>query len=261
MFYTKIKTPQNVYIKYPLAGLGKRIPASIIDILIVVGYWYFMYAVFYQVLEKKYDYFGMDNEEYEKIRNYNRNLTVVFILITLPSYIYHFLCENFMDGQSFGKRVMKIKVVKLDGTQPDFHAIAIRSAFRLVDVYFMGGILGIFSIILGKKGQRLGDLAAGTTVISLSDKVTLDSISWDDEKVNEKHETIFENITLLTDKDIDLIIKALESKTDLDNDILMKLALKIKQKISYPEDIKKPEEFLSRVVESYKKADFKEEIL
>jgi len=261
MFYTRIKTPQNVYIKYPLAGLGKRIPASMIDFLIVIAYWYFIYAVFYEVLEKKYDYYGMNNEEYEKIKNYNRNLTVAFILITLPCYIYHFLCENFMDGQSFGKRLMKIKVVKLDGTQPDFHALAIRSAFRFVDVYFMGGILGVFSIILGKRGQRLGDLAAGTTVISLSDKVTLDSISLDDEKAIEKQELILENITLLSDKDIDLIMKALESKSDLDNEILRKLALKIKQKISYPEEINKPEEFLTRVVQSYKKADFKEEIL
>lgn len=261
MFYTKIKTPQNVYIKYPLAGLGKRIPASMIDFLIVVAYWYFIYAFFYEVLEKKYDYYGMNNEEYDKIKNYNRNLTIAFVLITLPCYIYHFLCENFMDGQSFGKRFMKIKVVKLDGTQPDFHALAIRSAFRLVDVYFMGGILGVFSVILGKKGQRLGDLAAGTTVISLSDKITLESISWDDERVNEKEVAILENITLLSDKDIDLIKKALESKTELDSDTLMKLALKIKEKINYAEDIKKPEEFLTRVVESYKKADFKEEVL
>lgn len=262
MFYIKIRTTQNVYIKYPLAGLGKRIPATIIDFFIVFAYWYFVYVVFNEVLEKKTDDINnFNNEDYERANTYNRNLTVAFILITFPCYIYHFLCENFMDGQSFGKRLMKIKVVKLDGTQPDFHSLAIRSAFRLVDVYFMSGIIGIFSIIMGKKGQRLGDISAGTTVISLSEKLTLDSISWEDEKAKDKHKTILKNITLLSDKEIDLIAKVLESKSDLDKETLMKLALKIKQKISYPDEIKNPEEFLTRVVQSYKEADFKEEIL
>ncbi|MCX8081443.1 MAG: RDD family protein [Bacteroidia bacterium] len=264
MFYIKIRTTQNVYIKYSLSGLGQRIPAAIIDFLIVFAYWYLLYVIFFDVLYHKYDYFRNiehDLKEYERVRKYNENLTIVFILITFPCYIYHFLCESFMDGQSFGKKMMNIKVVKLDGTQPDFYAIAIRSAMRLIDVYFMGGIVAVFSIISGKKGQRLGDISAGTTVISLSDRVTLDMISWEEKNDPKEKKPLFENITLLTDDDIDLIDKALKNREVLGSEYLMKLSKKIKEKISYREKIKDPVAFLSKVLESYKKVEFNEEIL
>src|SRR5690606_34920667 len=88
------------------------------------------------------------------------------ILFYLPVIFYHLLCEVFMDGQTFGKKAIDIKVVKLDGSQPSVGSYFLRWLLQIVDLPFFGAI-GIITILVNGKGQRVGDLAAGTTVISL----------------------------------------------------------------------------------------------
>jgi uncharacterized RDD family membrane protein YckC len=141
-----IQTSQNIAIEQPVASIGERIVAAAIDLLIL-----FIYLMIISLLASP------------------KNSTVAFIILLLPAFFYQLICELAMDGQSWGKKIMKIKVVKIDGTQPGFTTYLIRWIFRLVDVLILFGGVAAIVIIINGKGQRLGDLVANSTVIRIKD--------------------------------------------------------------------------------------------
>lgn len=151
-----IQTAQNVTIEYETAGVGERILAAMVDYIILFAY------AFLVILA------------YVAARDYIKNFTAAFfILMALPAFLYDLICETAMDGQSFGKKLIGIKVVKLDGTQPSVGSYLLRWVLRIVDISFLGGTVAVITILLNGKGQRLGDIAAGTTVIRLKQSVKM----------------------------------------------------------------------------------------
>jgi uncharacterized RDD family membrane protein YckC len=85
----------------------------------------------------------------------------------LALHAYYFLPELFWDGRSFGKWAFGLRVTMLDGRPNDPYAILIRTLLRLIDFVpglYLGGLL-VCWITGPRKRQRLGDLAAGTTVV------------------------------------------------------------------------------------------------
>jgi uncharacterized RDD family membrane protein YckC len=86
-------------------------------------------------------------------------------LITLAwALYYYFACES-GGGQTLGKRAMKLRVVRVDGSEAGMREIAVRTVLRVVDgicLYLVGLIVMIAS---GKRRQRLGDMAGGTIVV------------------------------------------------------------------------------------------------
>ena len=81
--------------------------------------------------------------------------------------IYHLLWEVFANGQSLGKRTLGIRVVRLDGKEPGLSDYLLRSILLLIDFLFSIGIIAVLLIGSSEKRQRLGDLAANTTVVRL----------------------------------------------------------------------------------------------
>jgi uncharacterized RDD family membrane protein YckC len=78
--------------------------------------------------------------------------------------LYYYFALESLTGQTLGKRVMSLKVVRSDGGDPDMRTIAVRTVLRLVDgigAYLVGLIV---MLVTGERRQRLGDLAAGTIV-------------------------------------------------------------------------------------------------
>ena len=104
----KIQTTQNVDIEYELASIGDRILATLLDYLFFFGYILLVFLFIALI--------GSDIED---------NLWLLVVLF-LPILLYDLLCEMFFQGKSFGKMIMKIKVVKLDGTQAGFGAYLLR---------------------------------------------------------------------------------------------------------------------------------------
>src|SRR5690606_21050190 len=95
------------------------------------------------------------------------SVAVNIAIVTVPFLLYHPLFEILMNGQSPGKRQMKIKVVSLDGSSPTIGGYLMRWLFRLVEVFMLRGAVAMVTIAANGKGQRLGDIAAGTTVVKL----------------------------------------------------------------------------------------------
>jgi uncharacterized RDD family membrane protein YckC len=82
---------------------------------------------------------------------------------------YHFAMES-GDGQTVGKRLMKLRVVRANGRPAGMREIAVRTVLRVVDgigAYIVGLIV---MLATGQRRQRLGDLAAGTIVVDASAK-------------------------------------------------------------------------------------------
>ena len=82
--------------------------------------------------------------------------------------LYHVVLEG-TGGQTVGKRVVGIAVVSEDGGRCSYAAAAVRTAFRFADWLPAGYLLGLLSIALTERRQRLGDLAADTVVVRTGD--------------------------------------------------------------------------------------------
>ena len=214
----EVLTSQNVRIKYKIASLGDRIVAYLIDGLILIAYLFIMiYSLIQAEILSPYPY----------------------VIVALPFLFYHLLCEIFMEGQSVGKRQMRIKVIKLDGSRPGFGAYLLRWLLRPIDNSFYGGV-AMVTISFSGKGQRLGDLAAGTSVIKLSPPAGNLTSSPLHHSFDDSYEVVYQEVSRLNDHDIDLIDQALdynrkEGNPGPANLLAQKLAEKMGVKLNEPQ--------------------------
>lgn len=87
----------------------------------------------------------------------------------VPFIIFYSLAsEQLNNGQSLGKKIMSIRVIRLDGERAGFLDYMMRWAFRGLDIYFSLGGVGCVSIISSEYNQRLGDLLANTVVVNVA---------------------------------------------------------------------------------------------
>ena len=191
----EIQTSQNVNIEYPVASVGDRVVAGLIDQLIMIGY-LIAFIIFYiwllNVTEGSAFYYP----------------AAYFVLLFLPLFFYHLLCETFLNGQSFGKKIMKMRVVKLDGTPAGIGSYFLRWILAPIDIYFTYGSVGLVTMIINGKGQRLGDLAAHTTVVKLKAETKLDDTILRVTPTN--YEVKYPQVSSLSDKDISLVKEVID---------------------------------------------------
>jgi hypothetical protein len=129
---------------------------------------------------------------------------------------YTLALEILMNGQTIGKRAMNIKVVNLDGTQPSVGAYLLRWLFRIADIGFSSGVLAIILVATNRNGQRLGDMAAGTTVITLKRRVTLAQTRLPE--TPSDYEPVYPEAARLSDRDAEIIRETLQTYQRNGND-------------------------------------------
>lgn len=213
-----INTSQNVNINFNTASIGERILAFVIDILIKGAYLLVAYLIFFRVFN-----LGLFLNQLD-----TWSMMAVIIIITMPIHIYTLVCESLMEGQTFGKKVVKIKVVKIDGFQAGFGDYLIRWFFRLIDVFTNSGVVGLISMIVSKNNQRLGGIASGTAVILLKNPVNISHTIL--ENLKEDYLPVFPQVIALTDNDVRIIKENYQKalRTD-DRQVISKLSGKIKE--------------------------------
>lgn len=228
----QIQTTQNVDIEYEIASIGDRIGAALIDTLIRFGYIVAAVLIFAALADTLSDGFS----------------TIFGILFYLPIFFYDALCETLLDGQTFGKKALKIKVVKMDGTQPGVGSYLLRWLVGLLEKNGMAAI-GIVAILVNGKGQRLGDMAAGTTVIKVKPEVTLDHTIF--AALEEEYHPTFTQVARLSDNDIAIIQEVLNSPEQSGNPVVVgKLVSRVKQVLEVEPQMP-PVQFLRTVVKDY----------
>lgn len=241
-----IKTSQNVQINYQLASIGDRILAYFIDILIVLAYILLLIFIF-SLFEGEDVNIPLQDAFTDGFDMYALIAGLLLFLIVSPILFYHLLSEQMMQGQSFGKRAMQIKVVKADGSQPKFGNYFIRWIFRIIDSMPYWGI-GMCSILFSQKSQRLGDLGGGTIVIKLKPEVNADDTIF--AQVDQNHVVRYNNVLRLTDRDVE-IIKSIMNRSFENPEIISELETKIRTVIEAPKDELLPIQFLKQVLKDY----------
>jgi uncharacterized RDD family membrane protein YckC len=187
MSNTSIHTAQNVNINYAVASLGYRIVAFLIDLVIIILY----------VLLVEYIGLGM-----RSIFDANTTIGLSELLI-LPVVFYSLLFNIIFNGKTPGKFIMRIKVVKMDGSPASWSDFLITWIMRLIDIWVSTGGAGILSIIFTDKNQRLGDSAANTIVIDSRKKTKVSHTIL--EEVEESYEPQFLVVSQLSDHEINEI--------------------------------------------------------
>jgi uncharacterized RDD family membrane protein YckC len=226
----RVRTTQNVFIDYPTASIGDRILAHLLDRLILILYSVAIVAV-------------LLNSEVEE-------WYIWLILLGFPWLFFNLAFEIFMNGQSPGKQVMKIKVVRLDGTPPTIGDYLLRWIFSFLDYYVLSGAIAVVIIAMGGKGQRLGDIVAGTAVVKLAEQKEI-SAKEIFVTTDEDHIPTFSQVSQLSSNDIELIQRALEVNREQGNiQPVMILTEKIKSMLAIQSDMP-PVKFLYTIIKDY----------
>jgi uncharacterized RDD family membrane protein YckC len=193
-----ITTSQNVAINFKLAGVGERLLAQIIDMFIR-----FIYVFsFYYFLNK------FDLNKFIEFEN-NWSNFAVHILITFPIYVCGLIQESLWDGQTVGKNLLKIRVIKIDGYQASFADYFIRWAFKIVEIMPCFGVIGLIAIGVSKKSQSLGDTAAGTSLISLKNDISINHTIL--EELQSDFVPTYPLVIKLSDNDVRIIKETYET--------------------------------------------------
>jgi len=151
---TTIETPERVALTYDVAGLGTRVLAYLVDLAVRVAVLLLVTIAFFVIYEQ---------QGFAAVTSGVRAASVVgFFLL---HWGYATLFEAFWNGQTPGKRLMGIRVIKEGGFPLSFFDSALRNLVRAVDFLPVFYGLGIVCVFLTQRHQRIGDLVSGTLVV------------------------------------------------------------------------------------------------
>ncbi len=231
MEYLNIETTQNINLEFKSASVGDRIFAYGFDLLIFIV-WSLTLAII------------LSNTVGFEIWNF---------VLSLPIVFYSLICELFLNGQSFGKMIFKIKVVKLDGSELTLGTCLIRWLFRIIDNWVLFGSVAVLSVILSKKSQRIGDFTAGTTVVKLTKSSLIDDTSY--VELPENYSVQYPQVHLLNDDDANTlkeVLKLMSKKNNTDQEsihmIVNSTRRAIQKKLNIKVDKEHSKEFLETVL-------------
>ena len=241
MVELQINTTQNVNINFTAASVGERILAYGIDWIIKIAYIIVVYQLVFNLLKI--------NELIADMDNWSKG--AIYVTFYLPVILYTLIFETLLDGQTPGKRILKIKVVKIDGYQASLADFLIRWFFRIVDLNMMSGVVALIAIITSNKNQRLGDMTAGTSVIALKNKVNISHTILEDLK--EDYKPTYLNVIKLSDNDARIIKDTFTTaKASKDYQTLIKLRQKLIEVVEINEVKQKTDiEFIDVILKDY----------
>ncbi len=247
----QIATPFNIDIEFELAALHKRLLAYCIDFGIIIIY----------LLSMLYFLFGA-------FKLGESNMGIIFLLLLLPTLSYTIVSETIFMGQTAGKKLMQLKVVSLDGGEPTFGQYLLRWFLRFYEwgfivffLFWLSGFMGIIILIFGgvasmiimvsnKKNQRLGDIVAGTVVVTTKSTLTVaDTIFMD--VIPTNYIVSFPEVMKLSDRDINTIKNILQqAKKNNKYDMCNRVAQKVQHVLQVPTTLYAVD-FLEKILADY----------
>jgi uncharacterized RDD family membrane protein YckC len=159
-----LETPENIEVEFDLAGLGSRFCAMFIDSLLIA-----LIVIVLIVLIMVLDIASVPvmTRSGPGVGHWaGWLLAMVWIVVAVLVFDGYFIVfELVMRGQTPGKKAMKIRVIRDDGTPTTINEILLRNILRLVDFLPAGYAVGAVAMFCSPLCQRLGDIAAGTIVV------------------------------------------------------------------------------------------------
>lgn len=235
-----ISTTQNVVINFETASVGQRLKSYLIDLLIKISYGILVFWLFFYLM-------GLG-----RLLNVIDPWSQVALVLVFyfPVIIYSITLESLMEGQTIGKKLMKIKVVKIDGYQAGFGDYLMRWFFRLIDITILNGIIAVVTISSSKKGQRLGDMAAGTSVITLKNNINISHTIL--EELDQEYQPKYPSVIKLSDNDMRIIKEHFQQAVVKDDYVTMaKLTEKIESVMGVKNESNGNKAFIDTVIKDY----------
>ena len=234
----QIVTPQNVLIEHELASVILRAIAFAVDQVAIILFVVFAY-VFAEIL-------GMSGAMAD----------MFFYVFVLPIYfLYSLIFEWRNYGQTLGKMMIGLKVRRLDGNEIGFTEAATRWMMRIVDIFATAGSLAALLISSTERGQRLGDILAGTMVIRQvpGNSVSLDQLL--NINTKENYQPVYPQVQRLKEEDVVLIKQTLVRSSKYPNDAhktaVNTLVKKLEGLLEISSDKMSQQEFLRTLIKDY----------
>lgn len=220
-----IETPERVPLAFALASIGNRFLAVAIDhfiqyFSIFVVFWFF------STIANVSNPFAESGVEtfFSEMPKWTIALMILVIFLLFSGYFIFF--EWLWNGQTPGKRLMKLRVIREDGRPITLWESIARNLLRIFDALPGGFIpiysIGLITIFFNSRDQRIGDLFAGTVVVreSLDEAPTFaetfsNPISDSALRRVNPHTSFQANVHLLTETEIEIVESFLRRRWDL----------------------------------------------
>lgn len=223
MSIVKIPTSFNIDLEFEVPEFYRRFFAWLIDVVILFFYIKIAIAIYNTIAGNGHSF----------SRDWEYNMMFFLTILWLPIFIYHPVCEITMNGQSFGKKIMNLKVLNETGSRPAISQFLIRWLIRTADFMvviilllsisilankqlawaLLGSILllitDVILVVSTKKNQRLGDILAKTILIRIHNKGSIEDTVFI--AVADDYVPLYPQIMQLSDRDINAIKNILET--------------------------------------------------
>ena len=179
-----IVTPENISFRYRVAGPFRRLPAFAIDLLLRFGVWFGLLIVLSLV--------GI------LVFGSNFLIAMMVLLLFVMEWLYGGLLETYWNGQTIGKRIMRIRVLSTDGQPITGLQAMMRNILRFADMMPLipwaafsdtpGALIptfmvGLLAPLMNRRFQRLGDIVCRTMVVIEEKGLLLETVQLEDPRV------------------------------------------------------------------------------
>lgn len=259
-----IDTPENVTFAYEIAGIGNRFIAALVDTTALAVTLVILVLILLVLLGGVEGADQLVGAENESLGWFDGLILAVYALLNfIVIWGYYIFFEYIWNGQSPGKRLVNIRVVRTDGNPVGLSEVVIRNLVRIVDFLPSGYGVGLVVMFFNRQSRRLGDLAAGTLVVKERRDVALETLttgagasSAGDEATTPQTAALdYPNIRNLTVQDYELIgdVLARYERGDVGGDVVHRLAVAVATKLALsPRPSLPADRFLQQVQRTYR---------
>lgn len=193
--YVSVRTPESIAFSYELAGLGSRFLAVAVDLaiqtlLIIAIFWGLSLAATTEKTPVRGNMHLADSIA----------IAVVVAIVFAVFFGYFIVFEAFWNGQTPGKRMLGLRVVRDGGYAVDFTACAIRNLIRVLEFALGFYVISAVAAVLSSENKRLGDIAAGTIVVRDVKAATLETLVAQNEAARRPLQSLTPEEQVLVDR-------------------------------------------------------------
>ena len=154
----RLELPEEIDLQLETANVGSRSLAILVDIGLCGLVLFIVYSITFLLGR---------NEAAGWLEQLSSNALKIVLLLLIFGFqaVYFSFFEWLWNGQTPGKRLLHLRVIKIDGTPVSGIDVLLRNLSRPIDTFGPMGLIGLVMIFISRKAQRIGDLMAGTLVI------------------------------------------------------------------------------------------------
>ncbi|RKH04727.1 RDD family protein [Corallococcus sp. CA047B] len=219
--HVDVATPERVALSLPVAGIGYRCLAWLVDASLLFFFWVALYFVVTLLVS---DVLGA----FQALSGLVQTLLAVGLFAT--QWLYWTLAEVFFHGQTPGKRALRIRVVREDGSPVGFFESAVRNLCRAVDFLPVLYATGCITMLLDGRHRRLGDLLAGTVLVR-EEAIDLDKYTQAPAPVSDAAREPAAVQRPLSAEDVELVLAFLSRAPGLEKDVRQRLGARLVDRV------------------------------